>query len=291
MAGAAVPSRYHGMATGARAGDDLALLAFSLETRRQTCGWDNFTTSRPEREPPRRPQPKQDDMTGKELKREDLSEVDVERYWETFQALDIDSSGFISPDNMLEVLHALGLEVTMDVVASMIEEVAQLTGHGNDGQVSFRDFMSVIQHDRAGSKAVQPEDEPSPVGQTTTSEPELRARTSSMGALSDLAASRIKAFQHRADEAAAQREKLSMFKKAPPMALDEPMVNSDDMHLESLASKLKAFEIAATFKGKTELKRTWKKADGAGNYRGSHKILLCGVKTGIAPKKKLSDLP
>jgi len=288
------------------------------------------------------------DMTsGLELKRENFpsfSDDDVSRNFELFKAYDLDNSGFITPKNMFEVLKALDMDVTMESVNGMIEEVAILTGHDNDGQLSFRDFMNMAFHDQQAAESLSTTTElqniaaasheidvpDSPVGalapalepQMPQSEPQfmpaselelapadeqrtnacallaepalqtpppMAKRRSSISVLNALAAGRIKAFQQVATDAA-EREKLNKFKKAP-VEMTGPMVNSDNMHLETLKSKLKAFEIAVHHKGKTEVRKTWKKVGGAGNYQSGNKILLGGQPVGVAPKKKISDLP
>ena len=121
--------------------------------------------------------------------------------------------------------------------------------------------------------------------------PSLAKRRSSMSALNELAASRIKAFQQVATEATErEKEKLAKFKKQPVL-MTGPMVNSDDMHLQTLQSKLKAFEVAAHYKGSVETRKTWRKTGGASNYQAGHKIILGGMPASVAPKKNLSDLP
>lgn len=282
-----------------------------------------------------------DVMSGLELKRDaypDVSDEDVDRHFQMFQAYDLDSTGFISPENMLDVLMAMQVtDVSMETVCAMIEEVALLTGHENDGKLTFRDFMNIVQHDKkaaeqeaseeeaaertlstscectpepsGGTKpACEPEEPtpassipepcPAPEAQTIQEEepaprPEpdagARNRRSSFSALNSLASSRIKAFQTTVQEAS-EREKLNAFKKKP-VEMTGPMVNSDDMHMQSLRNKLQAFEVAATFKGTIERKKTWKKSAGAGNYTAGQKVLMGGQPAGVAPKKKLSELP
>lgn len=271
-----------------------------------------------------------DAVSGLELKREewpDYSDDEIARQFEMFQQYDLDNSGFITPENMLEVMRAMDVvpDVSLEMVNSIIDEVAILTGHDNDGKLSFRDFMSCVRYDHQAaahnlaldaaaerrlsqseaSPAMEAEVEPdSPSGHPgaqpeplAASEPEPepeakpaeRARRSSMSALNSLAAGRIKAFQQVATQAM-EREKLAAF-KTKPVEMSGPMVNSDDMHRETLRNKVKAFEVAATFKGKVELKKTWKKVQGAGNYAPGQKFMLGGAPVGVAPKKKISDLP
>merc|ERR1712216_89698 len=101
-----------------------------------------------------------------------------------------------------------------------------------------------------------PSGEPPAESEEADSVPEpqqSRARQSSMAALNELAGSRIRAFQAVATEAA-QREKLNAFRTKPVEA--GPMVNSDEMHKETLRNKVTAFEVAAKFKGTIELKKS-----------------------------------
>lgn len=235
-----------------------------------------------------------DAVSGLELKREewpDYSDDEILKQFELFQQYDLDSSGFISPENMFEVLKAMEVPgISIDTVNAIIEEVAILTGHDNDGKLSFRDFMACVRYDHQAAShnlmldaaaerrlsISEAEPAPKPVGQESTpdsvpepeptmDQPEPRARRSSMSAMNALASGRIKAFQLVANEAM-EREKLNAFKSRPQL-FEGPVVNSDDMHMETLKNKLKAFELAATFKGKTELKKTWKKVHGAETTR------------------------
>lgn len=277
-----------------------------------------------------------DATSGLELKREqwpDYSEEELSRNFELFKAYDIDNSGFITQENLLEVLRAMGVaeDYTLASVSLIIEEVAVLTGHDNDGKLSFRDYMHAIRYDKQAAEenlaldaldALTVErklstielvdaEAPRPVGNEeaavmlvgevpqTPTEPEpepappppMRARQSSMAALNALASSRIKAFQSLATEHTG-REKLAAF-RTKPVELG-PMVNSDDMHKQTLRNKVAAFEVAATYKGKVELKRTWKKVGGVaqwGSYKAGQTIVLAGQPVGVAPKKKLCELP
>lgn len=242
-----------------------------------------------------------------------FNDDDLGRHFQMFQQYDIDDSGFITPQNLLEVLQAMEVkDVSIEMVHSIIEEVAVLSGHDNDGKLSFRDYMRAIQYDTQAAMhnlaidaeremrisiseatdgsnhtgAAAPEPEPPEPTQG-------RARQSSMAALNELAASRIRAFQNVATEAA-QREKLNAFRTKPVEA--GPMVNSDDMHKETLRNKVKAFEVAAKFKGTIELKKTWRRVGGqaetgGGQYDSSKKLMLGALPTKPPPKKKLRDLP
>ena len=84
--------------------------------------------------------------------------------------------------------------------------------------------------------------------------------------------------------------KIDVF-KAKPLEISA-MVNSDDMMRETLTNKIKAFEVAAKFKGKVELKKTWRQAHGAhGNYTPGQKIMIDAKPAKPPPRKKLSELP
>ena len=266
------------------------------------------------------------------------SDEDIHGHWQTFHMYDLDSTGFISPENLLDVLKAMEVAgATIQMVNSIIEEVAVLSGHDNDGKLSFRDYMRCItyDHDAAvhnlaldaeaelgisvreeeeesarqssreeeapGAPAVDPlanavdvsetaADPPAAPAESPNAKPKGRMRQSSMGALSQVAASRIRAFQQVADDVVAKQNKIDAFKHKPA-ALSGPIVNSDDLAKETLRNKVKAFETAAKFKGKVELKKTWRQVGGAGNYSAGTKIVAEDGSTKPPPKKKLTDLP
>lgn len=73
----------------------------------------------------------------------------LNQFFAEFKNFDLDDTGFISPTNLLEVLCALGVAgLDEGKVCSMIEEVAILSGHSNDGRLSFYDFLGCIQYER-----------------------------------------------------------------------------------------------------------------------------------------------
>lgn len=268
-----------------------------------------------------------DAVSGLKLKRDDFpdyTDEEVAKEFAMFQRYDLDQSGFITPQNLLDVLIAMDVhDASIEMVSHIIEEVAILTGHDNDGKLSFRDYMHAIRYDKSAAAHNEALDaaaevrlsqadasetldltEPATESETGAAEaeaeaeteakaeapaPDVRARRGSMSALNALAASRIKAFQQVVTEASA-RDKLSAF-RAKPVEMSGPMVNSDEMHKETLRNKVKAFEVAANYKGKVELKKTWRQVGGHGNYAPGKKIVLAGQPAGVAPKKKLSDLP
>jgi len=92
-----------------------------------------------------------DEVSGLALKPADFpdySNDDLMQHFKTFTAYDLDSSGFISPENLLDVLKALEVKgASIEMVRNIIEEVAILSGHDNDGKLSFRDYMHVIKYD------------------------------------------------------------------------------------------------------------------------------------------------
>merc|ERR1712039_289868 len=260
-----------------------------------------------------------DQRSGCALVRSDFptySDDELARHFSMFQQYDIDDSGFISPENLFEVLQAMEVkDVTMGMVHSIIDEVAVLSGHDNDGMLSFRDYMRAIQYDNQAAlhnlaldaeremrisvseanddEPVQipsGESEPEPVPEATQG----RARQSSMAALNTLAASRIRSFQSVANDALERERKLDAWRTKPVEA--GPMVNSDEMHKETLRNKVKAFEVAAKFKGTVELKKTWRRVggqaeSGGGQYNASKKLMLGALPAKPPPRKKLTDLP
>lgn len=75
-----------------------------------------------------------------------FSEDSLTQMFATFQEFDVDRSGFISVDNLKAICEALGDElatITEAQLVNMIMEVAILTGHENDGKLSFRDYCAL----------------------------------------------------------------------------------------------------------------------------------------------------
>lgn len=66
---------------------------------------------------------------------EKFSEDSLTQMFATFQEFDMDRSGFISVDNLKAICEAQ--------LVNMIMEVAILTGHENDGKLSFRDYCAL----------------------------------------------------------------------------------------------------------------------------------------------------
>lgn len=92
-----------------------------------------------------------DAVSGLALNRSDFptySDDELLTHFTTFTQYDLDSSGFISPQNLLDVLTAMEVpEASEEMVKLIIEEVAVLTGHENDGKLSFRDYMTCMEMD------------------------------------------------------------------------------------------------------------------------------------------------
>lgn len=281
--------------------------------------------------PTRRPRTATDAASGLALNRSDFpgySDAALMGHFATFTQYDLDSTGFISPENLLEVLQAMDVEgASTSMVKLIIEEVAILTGHDNDGKLSFRDYMQCVVFDHAAAAhnlaidaeaelqveeaeeeeslrasmrseegdALDVSDETAPTSASRArrasdgvAQPS-RMRQSSMAMVNAVASARIKAFQAAADAATAQ-SKLDAFRVRGGQ-LTGPMVNQEDMHKQTLRNKVQAFETAARFKGTIELKKTWREVGGRGNYQQGTKVLVLEKPTGLPPKKKLSDLP
>jgi len=114
-----------------------------------------------------------------------------------------------------------------------------------------------------------------------------------MSVVAAVAGARIRAFQAAADANAA-KEKLNAFKSMVGRVPSGPLVNSDDMQKETLRNKVKAFETAAKYKDKIELKKTWRQvgnSSSCGNYSSGNRLVLAGKPVGPPPKKKITDLP
>mmetsp|Transcript_17 Transcript_17/g.33 ORF Transcript_17/g.33 Transcript_17/m.33 type:complete len:302 (+) Transcript_17:26-931(+) len=102
--------------------------------------------------PPIKARTESDVMSGMEVHRSyerypHFSTEELDNYFQQFKNFDVDDSGFISPANLSEVLAAMDIAMTVEQTRCMIEEVAVLSGHDNDGKLSFRDYMACIQYD------------------------------------------------------------------------------------------------------------------------------------------------
>jgi len=73
-----------------------------------------------------------------------FTQTELEQMFATFKQFDISGVGFITADDLKEIVTALGLSDVSDAQCrNMIEEVALLTGHTNDGRLSFRDYVAL----------------------------------------------------------------------------------------------------------------------------------------------------
>merc|ERR1719440_2314454 len=85
-----------------------------------------------------------------------FTQEDLEEHFARFKQYDIDDSGFISPTNLHVIFEALDMpEVTLDQCENMVEEVAILTGHANDGQLSFRDYAHLMHYEEQKKTEVE----------------------------------------------------------------------------------------------------------------------------------------
>lgn len=76
---------------------------------------------------------------------------ELQKHFQMFKSFDIDDSGFITPENLFDVVQAMGIDLSKEQMISMIQEVAVLSGHENDGKLSFRDFIACIQYEKTVS--------------------------------------------------------------------------------------------------------------------------------------------
>ncbi len=76
------------------------------------------------------------------------TQEELEGHFARFKQYDLDNSGFITPANLKAILEALEMpDITDAQCANMIEEVAILVGHDNDGKLSFRDYCSLLTYE------------------------------------------------------------------------------------------------------------------------------------------------
>lgn len=247
-----------------------------------------------------------------------FSTEELDTYFEQFSAYDIDENGFISAENLEQVAKALGCEMTIEQVKHMLEEVAILAEHKNDGRLSWRDFMGCIQYERgarAHNHKVEAEQELAEATEslrlseaaksgksdacgeaegegpvTATEAPVIRMRVSSFSVMNDLAKSRIATFQ--------QVVGTTQEKSAPPMPSkfakklkkfehietgDAPKLNNEAMQQTALKTKLAAFEKASKA-DPVAVKKTWKNVKHGG---WAQKTTFAG---GVAPKKTIEQI-
>lgn len=259
---------------------------------------------------------KSDVMSGIALNKAEwtrYSDEDLMRHFSLFNQYDLDHTGFISKENLLDVLNAMDVKgASLSMVTSIIDEVAILCGHDNDGKLSFRDYMHAIEYDHAAAAQNMALDTCTELDAQTGEQEEAggieravdhepvdaeseqpqggRARHSSLSIVNALATARITAFQQAVDQAKARDKKIDAF-KVRPAELTGPIVNSEEVQKETLTNKIKAFEVAAKYKGKVELKKTWRQTHGTGNYLSAQRIMIGNTPAKPPPKKKLADLP
>jgi len=71
-----------------------------------------------------------------------------------FKQYDLDDTGFITADNLKQIMTALDIpDITEKQCANMIDEVAILVGHENDGKLSFRDYCAIMNYEKAKNAA------------------------------------------------------------------------------------------------------------------------------------------
>lgn len=252
-----------------------------------------------------------DAMSGLSLDRNipewsEYTEVELERHFSRFKEYDLDNTGFVTEANLKTILEAMEIPCTDEQVKNMITEAGYLTGHENDGRLSFRDFMKVMDYEAKRAAHNERVDSVSELAEAGVEPPPdfeaTRLRGSSLAVMDTLATSRIEAFQQvikdakkkekeiPATPAAARfQNKLAKFKRFEDGAPERP--NNDNLHKQAIKGKLAAFEAAQkstedpvafkkewknTSKGKWEEKQT--RAPGAGGGAPP-------------PKKNIADLP
>jgi calcium-dependent protein kinase len=66
--------------------------------------------------------------------------INEEHLWTVFNKFDTDNTGFISDQNLVEVMEKVGKTVTLAEVREMIKEV----DFKNDGRISFEEFKAMM---------------------------------------------------------------------------------------------------------------------------------------------------
>jgi len=256
-----------------------------------------------------------DMMSGMAIKRsehkayQNFTDEQLEAHFTRFKQYDLDDSGFVTPENLADIFKALDMpDVTQVQCVNMIEEVAILVGHDNDGKLSFRDYCMIItyeQEKQATNDAVDAaeelrdslrEEEPDEDGDVLP--PVLRMRGSSFAVLDTIAISRIQRFEQTIQEEVKRENadpmqviqqqrfanKLAKFKSIESGGATVAAPNAEISHKATLKSKLAAFE-AANKKDPVAIKKTWKNTR-PGTWKEKKEIA-----GGPAPKKTLADLP
>lgn len=99
-----------------------------------------------------------DAMSGMAISRdhhvyESFTQDELEAMFARFKQFDISDSGYISAEDLKNIFNALEIEVGEHGAENIIEEVALLTDHENDGKLSFRDYVALTSYELA-KKAV-----------------------------------------------------------------------------------------------------------------------------------------
>lgn len=240
----------------------------------------------------------------------------LESHFTRFKQYDIDNSGFVSVANLKAIFEALDMpEVTDDQCKGMIEEVAILVGHDNDGQLSFRDYCHLMVYEQKkkenaelieaveeqrlsmreeeGGDAVDVADaeEEEPVEEITS-----RMRGSSFAVLETIAVSRIRNFEQKLADIAKKEAKIASGQEIKQRKFDDKVAKfkrlesggeltaAESVHKQTLKAKLAAFE-AASKKDPVAFKLSWKNVR-PGSWAQKRQFAMAPPK-----KKSLAELP
>mmetsp|Transcript_18 Transcript_18/g.35 ORF Transcript_18/g.35 Transcript_18/m.35 type:complete len:285 (+) Transcript_18:26-880(+) len=274
--------------------------------------------------PPIKARTESDVMSGMEVHRSyerypHFSTEELDNYFQQFKNFDVDDSGFISPANLSEVLAAMDIAMTVEQTRCMIEEVAVLSGHDNDGKLSFRDYMACIQYDtnaEAHNNKIEADIElrlslsedtlPLSISDTTAdnetataeeSSPPSRMRRSSFSVMQAIAKSRISSYEQACEAKKPTDPKdnvpskfisrLDKFKRIEAKNAaggTAPSVNNECLQAAALKTKLLAFEQASKKVDPVLFKKSWK------NVSHGSWALKSKVVGGVAPKKTLAQV-
>jgi len=254
-----------------------------------------------------------------------FSEDELSAHFATFKSYDLDDVGFITPDNLMGVMMALEVPCTEEQVSNMIEEVAILSGHDNDGKLSFRDYIRCLEYEKMKdavnsekeavrenrlSQADASADAAEPVGageevspaaaeaaaEEAAAEPEEGEgsfmRGSSFAVLDKVARGRITRFEQVIQETVkkdnvpdAQVRAQARFASKLAKFQQEPTAATVETLYKRSVKEKLNAFETANKAAPADFKKTWKKV-GAGNYK---------LKTQIAgappPKRNVADLP
>jgi len=247
-----------------------------------------------------------------------FSTVELDTFFAQFTTYDIDDTGFVSAENLEEVSKALGCDMTAEQVKQMLDEVSILSGHENDGKLSFRDFMGCIQYERdatAHNSKVQADEElaeataalrlsqagasgegceaapaADEAAATEAFVPQTRMRHSSFSVMHTLAKSRIATFPQVVEAAQQPAPTVSENKFARKLCKFQALesgetakVNNETMQKAALKTKLAAFESASKA-DPGAFKKSWRNVK---HGAWAQKTTFAG---GPAPKKTIEQL-